>query len=61
MGRLLGGRYRERVKPYASLLMDQPAILADSLERWKALGFRAFQMGWGPFGRVSDALDEDEV
>ena len=41
--------------------MDQPAILADSLERWKALGFRAFQMGWGPFGRVSDALDEDEV
>ena len=58
VGRLLGGRYRERVKPYASLLMDQPAILAESLERWKALGFRAFKMGWGPFGRVSDALDE---
>ena len=61
VGRLLGGRYRERVKPYASLLMDQPAILADSLERWKALGFRAFKMGWGPFGRVSDALDEEIV
>ena len=28
VGRLLGGRYRERVKPYASLLMDQPDILA---------------------------------
>ncbi len=24
VGRLLGGRYRERVKPYASVLMDQP-------------------------------------
>lgn len=58
VGRLLGGRYRERVKPYASLLMDQPPILRESLERWKALGFRAFKMGWGPFGRVSDALDE---
>ncbi|MBX3053165.1 MAG: mandelate racemase/muconate lactonizing enzyme family protein [Caldilineaceae bacterium] len=61
VGRLLGGRYRERVKPYASLLMDQPDILAENLERWKALGFRAFKMGWGPFGRVSDALDETIV
>ncbi len=61
VGRLLGGRYRERVKPYASLLMDQPAILAANLERWKAKGFRAFKMGWGPFGRVSDALDEEIV
>ena len=61
VGRLLGGRYRERVKPYASLLMDQPAPLRDALEGWKALGFRAFKMGWGPFGRVSDSLDEEIV
>ncbi len=26
VGRLLGGRYRDRVMPYASLLMDQRAI-----------------------------------
>jgi D-galactarolactone cycloisomerase len=58
VGRLLGGRYRERVRPYASLLMDDPAPLADHLLRVKAQGFRAFKMGWGPFGRVSAQLDE---
>lgn len=58
VGRLLGGRYRDRVKPYASLLMDQPGPLAEHLLEIKAQGFRAFKMGWGPFGRVSHALDE---
>ncbi len=58
VGRLLGGRYRERVRPYASLLMDQPEPLRDHLLAIKAQGFRAFKMGWGPFGRVSAALDE---
>lgn len=58
VGRLLGGRYRERVKPYASVLMDQPKPLTDHLLRLKEHGFRAFKMGWGPFGRVSDSLDE---
>ncbi|MEZ4709445.1 MAG: mandelate racemase/muconate lactonizing enzyme family protein [Caldilineaceae bacterium] len=61
VGRLLGGRYRERVMPYASLLMDQPAPLKEHLLRIKADGFRAFKMGWGPFGRVSDSLDEQIV
>jgi L-alanine-DL-glutamate epimerase-like enolase superfamily enzyme len=58
VGRLLGGRYRERVKPYASLLMEDPAPLRDHLLQLKEDGFRAFKMGWGPFGRVSAALDE---
>jgi L-alanine-DL-glutamate epimerase-like enolase superfamily enzyme len=58
VGRLLGGRYRERVKPYASILMQEPGPLADHLLRLKERGFRAFKMGWGPFGRVSNALDE---
>jgi L-alanine-DL-glutamate epimerase-like enolase superfamily enzyme len=58
IGRLLGGRYRERVRPYASLLMDEPEPLRDHLLQIKAQGFRAFKMGWGPFGRKSDALDE---
>src|SRR5262249_4306950 len=58
IGRLLGGRYRERVRPYASLLMEEPEPLADHLRRAKAAGFRAFKMGWGPFGRVDNALDE---
>jgi D-galactarolactone cycloisomerase len=58
VGRLLGGRYRERVRPYASLLMDQPEPLRDHLLAIKDQGFRAFKMGWGPFGRVSAQLDE---
>jgi len=58
VGRLLGGRYRERVRPYASLLMDQPGPLTEHLLAVRAQGFRAFKIGWGPFGRVGDALDE---
>ncbi len=58
VGRLLGGRYRERVQPYASLLMQEPSKMRDSLLAVKAQGFRAFKIGWGPFGRVSAAMDE---
>ncbi len=58
VGRLLGGRYRERVRPYASILMAQPDALAAHLLQLKEVGFRAFKIGWGPFGRVSNALDE---
>lgn len=61
VGRLLGGRYRERVKPYASLLMQEPGRLAAALERLVGLGFRAFKIGWGPFGRVDNATDEAMV
>ncbi len=57
VGRLLGGRYRDRVQPYASLLMDEPSKLSDHLLAVKAEGFRAFKIGWGPFGRVSAATD----
>ena len=58
VGRLLGGRYRERVQPYASLLMDEPEKLRDHLLKVKAQGFRAFKIGWGPFGRRNQATDE---
>ncbi len=58
VGRLLGGRYRERVQPYASILMDEPGKLRDHLLSVKALGFRAFKIGWGPFGRSNAATDE---
>jgi L-alanine-DL-glutamate epimerase-like enolase superfamily enzyme len=57
VGRLLGGRYRDRVKPYASLLMQEPGHLADRLGELKDQGFRAFKIGWGPFGRQSRVLD----
>lgn len=61
VGRLLGGRYRERVRPYASILMDQPELLAEQLRQIATRGFRAFKIGWGPFGRNGPALDEQIV
>jgi L-alanine-DL-glutamate epimerase-like enolase superfamily enzyme len=58
IGRLLGGRYRNRVRPYASILMDEPERLADRLYQVRAANFRAIKIGWGPFGRVGHAKDE---
>jgi D-galactarolactone cycloisomerase len=59
VGRLLGGRYRDRVQPYCSLLMEEPEAMHDAVSQFRALGFRAFKIGWGPFGRRGDAgLDE---
>ena len=58
ISRLLGGRYRDRVKAYGSLLMTDPKDLPPRLEDAVNRGFRAIKMGWGPFGRVSAAVDE---
>jgi L-alanine-DL-glutamate epimerase-like enolase superfamily enzyme len=59
IGRLIGGRYQDRVMPYCSLLMDEPAKMRDEIATWRDQGFRAFKIGWGPFGRRGDAkLDE---
>jgi L-alanine-DL-glutamate epimerase-like enolase superfamily enzyme len=58
VGRLLGGRYRDRVRPYASILMDEPEILHERILAVREAGFRAIKMGWGPFGRHSTILDE---
>lgn len=61
VGRLLGGRYKERVRPYASLLMDEPGPLAEHLHQLVAQGFRAFKIGWGPFGRRSDSHHDEAI
>jgi D-galactarolactone cycloisomerase len=61
VGRLLGGRYRERVRPYASLLMEEPGPLAEKILSIRAQGFRAFKIGWGPFGRRDHATDQQIV
>jgi len=58
VGRLLGGLYRDRVLPYASLLMREPEALAEDLAAVRAQGFRAFKIGWGPFGKSTPAMDE---
>jgi len=58
VGRLLGGFYRDKIKPYGSLLFEDPktfpATLQDALDR----GFKALKLGWGPFGRVDKHMDE---
>ncbi len=41
--------------------MQEPAPLADHLLAIKAQGFRAFKIGWGPFGRHNNQLDEEIV
>jgi L-alanine-DL-glutamate epimerase-like enolase superfamily enzyme len=58
VGRLLGGRYRSRVRPYASILMTAPGPLSERLHSVREQGFRAFKIGWGPFGRESNRTDE---
>jgi D-galactarolactone cycloisomerase len=59
---LLGGRYRERVQPYCSLLMEEPFRMANAIGEHRAKGFRAFKIGWGPFGRGGGhKIDEDIV
>ena len=60
VGRLLGGRYRERVQPYCSLLMEEPGLMRDVVAEYRARGFRAFKIGWGPFGR-RDSFRGDEA
>ncbi len=61
VGRLLGGRYRDRVQPYASLLMDEPDKMRDRLEPVLEQGFRAFKIGWGPFGRKESFKHDEEI
>jgi L-alanine-DL-glutamate epimerase-like enolase superfamily enzyme len=61
IARLLGGCYRTRVRPYASILMEDPPALADRLLEIKSHRFQAFKIGWGPFGRRNAGVDESIV
>jgi L-alanine-DL-glutamate epimerase-like enolase superfamily enzyme len=56
-GRLMGGVWRDRVRPYCSLLMEEPARMVGALAPFVETGFRAFKIGWGPFGRVDARTD----
>jgi L-alanine-DL-glutamate epimerase-like enolase superfamily enzyme len=59
VGQLLGGIHRRKVKPYCSLLMEEPDRMKEVVTEYHAKGFRAFKIGWGPFGRAMDTkLDE---
>jgi L-alanine-DL-glutamate epimerase-like enolase superfamily enzyme len=58
VGRLLGGFYRDRIKPYGSLLFDEPPRLREKLQQAIARGFKAIKLGWRPFGRRDRKTDE---
>ncbi|MDP3063565.1 MAG: mandelate racemase/muconate lactonizing enzyme family protein [Chloroflexota bacterium] len=59
VSRLLGGRFRERIKPYASQIFSWPVDeMVERLRSAKARGFRAFKLGWRPFGRLDARTDE---
>lgn len=58
ISRLLGGCYRERIKPYGSLLFAEPPVLKERLLAATARGFKALKLGWNGFGRVNRQYDE---
>jgi L-alanine-DL-glutamate epimerase-like enolase superfamily enzyme len=58
VARLLGGYYRDRIKPYGSLLFDEPEPLCEKLAAALARGFQAIKLGWRPFGRRDARTDE---
>lgn len=58
VARLLGGCYRRKIKPYASLLFDEPDVLEERLRATVGRGFRAIKLGWRPFGRRHSKFDE---
>src|SRR5215831_11170388 len=58
VARLLGGYYRDRIKPYGSILFDEPSPLREKLQQTVARGFKAIKLGWRPFGRRDRKFDE---
>jgi L-alanine-DL-glutamate epimerase-like enolase superfamily enzyme len=58
VARLLGGIYRDKIKPYGSLLFDEPDGLRWKLSQATSRGFKAIKLGWRPFGRRDAKTDE---
>ncbi len=58
VSRLLGGNYRTRIKPYGSVLFDEPGPLRETLLATVGRGFKAIKLGWRPFGRRDRRTDE---
>lgn len=59
--RLLGGKRRDRIPAYASILFGRDgAETAEIGRRWREAGYRAVKFGWEPMGK-SEKLDLDLV
>ena len=58
---LLGGRHRESVPAYASVLFDPVDTLTQRIEEVCERGFTAIKLGWEPFGQQSLGKDRELV
>ena len=61
VSRLLGGTHRSKVKAYASILMEEPDLMRERTAHYRAEGFRAIKIGWGPFGRRESASQDEAI
>lgn len=61
VSRLLGGRYRQAIRPYASMIFDAEVPLIGKIEAAAEKGFRGMKLGWGAFGRVDAKTDEQLI
>lgn len=58
VGRLLGGYYRDKIRPYASIIFGwPPEEFAETLTGLVEKGFKAIKMGWGSFGKLGPDRD----
>ncbi|HUK49882.1 MAG TPA: mandelate racemase/muconate lactonizing enzyme family protein [Terriglobales bacterium] len=59
VSRLLGGRFREDIPVYASILFDMEnfAAMADEAKQWTREGYAAVKFGWGQTRATSFGLD----
>ena len=59
--RLLGGKYHDRIKAYASILFGRDGKQTREIgQRWINAGYQAVKFGWEPMGQ-SEALDIELV
>jgi D-galactarolactone cycloisomerase len=58
---LMGGSYKTSVRPYASLLMDEPDKMGDILAPYREQGYKSFKIGWGPFGRRGSYRQDEAI
>lgn len=60
ISRLIGGRFRESVKTYASIIFDMEdfSSMASEAKIWTREGYKAVKFGWGQTRETAYGLDE---
>ena len=61
VSRLTGGRYRDKIRPYASLVFSNIKDIKPQIEKAVGQGFKGIKMGWGTIGRLDLNNDEQVV